>query len=89
MWLHIEFKDASNPYIMYGTKTDILREYKWHKCKYGDSILPEFGANGLLCRACSGGGFAVGKYFDGAHHTKYYQRIGDALNFLDKFKGVM
>ncbi len=83
MYMQITFADGTNPYIMYGDKATVITQYQWHKQHYGNRINVLFGGNGLQCRKAGGvSGWAVGKYFDGAHRTSYYQRLGDALRKL-------
>lgn len=83
MEMTIIFKDGSHPYVMNGCKQDIMREYLWFDRVFGDNITVEFYDNGLKCVKCSGiASWAISPYFDGAHHTDYYQRLGDALNRL-------
>ena len=83
MYMHVEFKDGSNPHLMYGDKQTIIKNYRWYKKRYGSNISVLFGGNGLECRPVFGGGYAVAKYFDGAHKTTYYKKLGNALNKLN------
>lgn len=80
MILHIEFQDSTNPYIVYGDMATVEREWKWYE-KHEPLAIPCFIGNGLKCRRTPGG-WAVGKYFDGAHSTTFYAHLGNALNRL-------
>ena len=83
MYMHITFTDETTPYIMHGDKTEVTTEYRWFARHYGNHISALFEGNGLQCRKASGvSGWAVSKYFDGAHPTDYYQRLSNALNRL-------
>jgi len=81
--LHIEYVDGSNPYIMYGNKKTVMKEWAWHEKRYPLARCL-FVCNGLLCRRVAGGGYAVAKYFDGAHKSRFYEKLGNALNYMEK-----
>lgn len=83
MMLHIEYVDGTNPYIMYGSKKNVIKEWTWQE-KRNSAARCLFVCNGLLCRRVAGGGYAVAKHFDGAHKTRFYERLGNALNFMEK-----
>ena len=82
MYLHVEWKDGSNPYIVYGSKDVVMKAYRWFNKQYGKEISVLFGGNGLQCRKDCVGNWCVSKWFDGAHTTKQYSRLGYALNRL-------
>jgi hypothetical protein len=86
MMLHITYIDGSNPYLMYASKKDCKREWNWQAAR-NKHARPLFMAGGLQCRRVAGGGWAVARYFDGAHKTKHYTRLGDALNALERSGG--
>lgn len=60
------------------------REWEWYQATMKDARCV-FEVNGLRCMMCGGGGYAVGKYFDGAHKTHFFERLGNALNFMERF----
>lgn len=81
MILHIKFTDGSNPYVVYGDKTKCKKAWsKWAAIK---TARPLFICDSLQCAPVSGGGWAVARYFDGAHKTLFYNRLGNALNKLE------
>lgn len=83
MYMHITFTDETAPYILHGDKADVATQYRRYARHYGDNICVLFDGNGLQCRKAGGvSGWAVSKYFDGAHHTDYYQQLANALNRL-------
>ena len=85
MYMCITFANGTKPYIMYGDKVTVTAEYRWYEQHYGDCISVLFSGNGLECRKAGGNsGWCIGKYFDGAHHTIYYRRLGDALRRLQR-----
>lgn len=84
MMLHIQYIDGSNPFIMQGSKKDVMKEWAWHEKRF-PAARCLFVCNGLLCRRVSGGGYAVAKHFDGAHRARFYARLGNALNYMEKY----
>ena len=82
MTLHITFIDGSNPYVFYGNAKDIKK--KWLEFENVSTARPLFMCGELKCMRICGGGWAVGRYFDGAHKTISYERLGNALNYMEK-----
>lgn len=84
MQMTIFYKNDSSTYVTNECKRNIIREYRWYDRTYGDNIAVMFEGNGLKCLKCGGvGGWAVAEYFDGAHKSKDYWRLGNALNRLE------
>lgn len=77
-----KYKDTV--YQMQGSKEACRREWEWYQATVKDARCV-FEVNGLRCMMCGGGGYAVGKYFDGAHKTHFFERLGNALNFMERF----
>lgn len=46
-------------------------------------------STGLQCMAVHGGGYAVGRYFDGAHRTKFCTYLLSALKWAQKGGGAL
>ena len=85
MILHVTFTDGANPIAYYGTPErlakvwrSISRKDKTARCLFFSK------PGGLQCRAVSGGGYAVGQYFDGAHRCKEYACLLPALKSVEK-----
>ena len=81
MTLHITFVDGANPYIFYGNAKETKK--KWLRFENISTARPLFLCGKLKCMMVSGGGWAVGRYFDGAHKTIFYKRLGNALNYME------
>lgn len=85
MILHITFADGSNPVVFTGTPEELAREWKrWEKWVPEARCLFFSKPGGLQCRAVSGGGYAVGQYFDGAHRCKEYAYLFPALKNVER-----
>ena len=82
MTLHITFVDGSNPYVSYGNAKEVKK--KWLEFANISTARPLFLCGELKCMMVGGGGWAVGKYFDGAYRTLFYERLGNALNYMEK-----
>lgn len=82
MILHINFIDGSNPYVFYGNAKEVKK--KWLEFENISTARPLFMCGELKCMRICGGGWAVGRHFDGAHRTLSYERIGNALNYMEK-----
>ena len=81
MILHVTFIDGSNPWAFYGPRETLLKQ--WKRWEHIPQARPEFICGDFKCLPVAGGGWAVGKYFDGAHTTKYYEYLGNALKALE------
>lgn len=86
MILHVTFTSGANPIVYYGT-TERLQKAWMRISKADNTARCDFfksRENTLHCRAVHGGGYVVGRYFDGAHKSKYYTRLAWALKAVDK-----
>lgn len=85
MILHVTFTDGANPIAFTGTPKELAKEWKlWEKWVPEARCLFFSKPGGLQCRAVSGGGYAVGQYFDGAHRCKKYAYLLPALKSVEK-----
>lgn len=85
MILHVTFTDGANPVVYTGTPEELAK--RWRKLDRRDKTarcLFFSKPGGLQCRAVSGGGYAVGQYFDGAHRYKEYSYLLPALKSVEK-----
>lgn len=84
MILHIKFIDGSNPFVSYGDKAQLLKA--WKQYRHITTARPLFMTDNYKCMPISGGGWAVGRYSDGAHTTYKFERIGNALNAMERME---
>lgn len=83
MILHIRFVDGSNPWVSFPADPKTLIK-AWKRWSKNPAARPDFMCNGLHCLPVAGGGWAVGRYFDGAHKTRYFERLGNALRYMER-----
>ena len=88
MILHVTFIDGSNPWVSLPTDRHTIAKHwrRWIK-NHPDTARPCAMCNGWQCRPVAGGGYAVARYFDGAHTTRYYEYLGHALAALERLGG--
>lgn len=85
MILLVTFTDGANPVAYCGTPEHLTQT--WRRISRKDNTarcLFFSNPGGMQCRAVSGGGYAVGQYFDGAHRCKEYSYLLPALKSVEK-----
>lgn len=89
MILHVTFSDGSNPWVsLPGDRHTIAKQWRRWVKYHPNTARPCAMCNGWKCLPVGGGGYAVGRYFDGAHKTYYYDRLGNALAALERLGGA-
>ena len=85
MILHVTFTDGSNPWVSRPIDRHTVAKFwrRWMKY-HPETARPMAMAGEWKVKPVSGGGYALGRYFDGAHATRYYERLGNALAALEK-----
>ena len=86
MILHVTFTNGANGLVYYGTTERLAKTWK-HVANTDPAARCDFftsQTNTLHCKAVAGGGYAVGRYFDGAHKNKTYQRLLPALRAVER-----
>lgn len=83
MILHITFTDGSNPWVSLPADRHTLQK-RWREWEGDPAARPCFICGAYKCLPVAGGGWAVGRYFDGAHTTHHYERLGNALKALER-----
>lgn len=88
MILHISFSDGANPWVsMNQDRHTIAKKWRRWLKNHPTTAKPSAIYNGWKCYPIGGGGYAVGRYFDGAHKTYHYMRLGNALAALERLGG--
>lgn len=86
MIFHITFTTGANPLVFYGPADRLCKEWKRVKRKDPTARCDFFGLQKrpLHCMMQAGNGYAVGRYFDGAHKTKHYTYLLPALKAVER-----
>lgn len=85
MILHVIFTNGSNPWVSLPTDRHTVAKMwrRWMKY-HPDTARPMAMAGEWKVIPASPEGYALGRYFDGAHTTYHYERLGNALAALER-----
>lgn len=86
MILHVTFTNGANGLVYYGTADKLATA--WRRIEKADPAARcdffTFHKDSLHCKAVAGGGYAVARYFDGAHKAKTYKKLLPALRYIER-----
>lgn len=85
MILHVVFLDGSNPYVSLPTdRRTVAKMWRQWMKNHPDTARPMAMCGSWKVLPVGGGGYALGRHFDGAHTTYNYERLGNALAALER-----
>ena len=83
MILHITFTDGSNPWVSLPTDWKTAMKF-WRKWSKVSTARPEFKSGKLKCCCDCVGNWYVAQWFDGAHDTKKFRYLANALKYMER-----